>query len=230
MTSAEIQAVSEERKKTIMKNQMIRILALTLCLAAVLFTASACGKSPAADLGDIVYVEIDMEDGGYIKLELYPNIAPITVSNFVALCDKNFYDGTIFHRVISGFMIQGGDPTGTGMGGAEETIKGEFTSNGVQNSLSHERGVISMARAKDPNSASSQFFIVHQTSPHLDGQYASFGRVIEGMETVDNIASVATDANDKPLADQTIRTIRVITETEAKTEGAAPLPIETAAK
>lgn len=205
-----------------MKKTMLRVLALLLCGMFILMSASACGKNPAEGLGDIVYAEIDMEDGSYIKLELYPNIAPITVANFVGLCNENFYDGIIFHRVISGFMIQGGDPTGTGMGGSDETIKGEFQSNGVQNSLSHERGVISMARATDPNSASSQFFIMHQTATYLDGDYAAFGRVIEGMETVDRIASVATDSNDKPLANQTIRTIRIIDENAAKTEGPAP--------
>ena len=207
----------------IMKNKTKRILAVLLALTAVLFAFTACGGNPAADLGDIVYVEIDMEDGGYIKLELYPNIAPVTVANFVELCNENFYDGIIFHRVISGFMIQGGDPTGTGMGGSEESIKGEFSSNGWNNTLSHERGVISMARTNEPNSASSQCFIMHQTSTYLDGNYAAFGRVIEGMETVDAIASVATDSNDKPLANQTIKTIRVISEKVAKAAGAAPV-------
>jgi len=210
---------------------ILRLFLLTLCAAAVLFSFSACGGNPAEGLGDIVYVEIDMESGDYIKLELYPNIAPITVANFVELCNEHFYDGIIFHRVINGFMIQGGDPTGTGMGGSDQTIKGEFQNNGVQNSISHERGVISMARnALSMDSASSQFFIMHQTSTHLDGDYAAFGRVIEGIETVDKIASVATDGNDKPLANQYIKTIRVITEEQAKTAGAAPMEsTETAA-
>ncbi|MCQ2432973.1 MAG: peptidylprolyl isomerase [Clostridia bacterium] len=168
-----------------------------------------------------------MMNGDYIKLELYPNIAPITVENFVKLCNEHFYDGIIFHRVISGFMIQGGDPDGTGMGGSATTIKGEFLANGVQNGLSHERGVISMARrGNDNNSASSQFFIVHETSQRnkmsLDGNYAAFGKVIEGIETVDRIAAIATDGNDRPLAEQKMKTIRVITEEQAKAAGPAP--------
>ncbi len=211
------------------KKTMKRIVALSLCALLLLFSMTACGGSKR-DLGDIVYVEIDMQDGSFIKLELYPNVAPITVSNFVDLVEADFYDGIIFHRVISGFMIQGGEPTGTGMGGSEQTIKGEFTANGVQNDLSHERGVISMARTSlSMDSASSQFFIMHQTNTQLDGQYAAFGRVIEGMETVDAIASVATDSNDKPLAPQMIKTIRLIDETAAKTPGVAPEVAETEA-
>ncbi len=212
-----------------MKTTLSRVIALLLVLVMAAFAFTACNSNPAKELGDIVYVEIDMEDGSYIKLELYPKIAPITVANFVKLCEENFYDGIIFHRVIANYMIQGGDPLGTGTGGSKETIKGEFSSNGVQNNISHERGVISMARRGDKynsesvrNSASSQFFIVHQDRPNLDGQYAAFGRVIEGMETVDKIASVATDSNDKPLVDQTIKTIRIISEADAKTEGMAP--------
>ena len=143
-------------------------------------------------------VVIEMENGAKIELELYPEVAPITVKNFEKLVSEGFYDGLIFHRVIPGFMIQGGDPLGNGMGGAKENIKGEFRANGVENDLKHERGVISMARAFDPNSASSQFFIMHADAPHLDGQYAAFGRVVSGMETVDEIASVPTDFSDKP--------------------------------
>lgn len=143
-------------------------------------------------------VIIEMEHGGQIKLELYPELAPKTVANFEKLVKEGFYDGLTFHRIIPGFMIQGGDPLGNGMGGAEENIVGEFRQNGFANDLKHERGVISMARAYDPNSASSQFFIMHKNAPHLDGAYAAFGRVIEGMETVDEIASIPTDYSDRP--------------------------------
>lgn len=160
-------------------------------------------------LNDTVYAEITMENGGVIKLELYHNVAPITVENFVKLADSNFYDGLIFHRVISGFMIQGGDPKGNGTGGSGTNIKGEFSANGVANSLSHTRGVISMARAMAPDSASSQFFICHADSVFLDGNYAAFGKVTEGMDVVDAIASVATDSNDKPLQEQKIKSIRI---------------------
>ena len=142
--------------------------------------------------------------------ELYPEIAPITVENFVELIKSNFYDGIIFHRVIKGFMIQGGDPTGTGMSGSDTKIKGEFTSNGFENNLKHTRGVLSMARTMDPNSASSQFFIMHQDSPHLDGQYAAFGKILEGLEVVDEIANTQTDYRDKPLVDQRIKTIEIL--------------------
>lgn len=147
-------------------------------------------------------ITIEMENGKQIKLELYPDIAPATVENFIKLVKEGFYDGLIFHRVIPGFMIQGGCPEGTGMGGPGYTIKGEFSSNGVTNNLKHARGVISMARAMDPNSAGSQFFIMHQDAPHLDGQYAAFGKVVEGMDVVDDIASVPTDYSDRPRADQ----------------------------
>lgn len=135
-------------------------------------------------------VTIEMENGKKIKLELYPEVAPITVANFEKLVREGFYDGLTFHRIIKGFMIQGGDPEGTGMGGSKDNIKGEFKANGVANNLKHERGVISMARSSDPDSASSQFFIMHADAPHLDGQYAAFGRVVEGIEVVDEIASV----------------------------------------
>ena len=211
---------------------ILRLLALVVCMASLTLSFTACGGNAAGDLDNVVYVEIDMESGDYMKLELYTTIAPITVSNFVELCEKNFYDGLIFHRVISGFMIQGGDPEGTGMGGSDKTIKGEFNNNGVINSLSHERGVISMARnSLSMDSASSQFFICHADSTFLDGDYAAFGRVIEGIETVDKIAAVATDGNDKPLAPQYIKTIRVITEEQAKTAGPAPMDAaETAAE
>ena len=143
-------------------------------------------------------VVIEMENGGKIELELCPEAAPKTVENFLKLVGEGFYDGLIFHRVIPGFMIQGGDPQGTGMGGAKENIVGEFRANGHDNPLKHTRGVISMARAFNPNSASSQFFIMHADAPHLDGQYAAFGKVVSGMETVDEIASIPTDYSDRP--------------------------------
>ena len=152
---------------------------------------------------------IEMEDGGVMKGELYEDIAPETVANFEKLANDGFYDGLIFHRVIPGFMIQGGCPQGTGMGGPGYTIKGEFTSNGFRNDLKHERGVLSMARAMDPNSAGSQFFIMTSTSPHLDGQYAAFGKVTEGMDTADKIVMAKRNFRDKPLVDQKIKSIRV---------------------
>lgn len=156
-------------------------------------------------------VTIKMEDGSVMKVELYPEIAPNTVKNFISLINHNFYDGIIFHRVIPGFMIQGGCPEGTGMGGPGYEIKGEFTDNGFQNDLKHTRGVLSMARTAIPDSAGSQFFIMHKDSPHLDGQYAAFGKVIEGIETVDAICSIPTDYMDRPLADQVIKTMTVDT-------------------
>ena len=148
---------------------------------------------------DFAYVQLDVRNFGTIVLELDPSAAPITVANFTDLVGSGFYDGLIFHRIISGFMIQGGDPQGTGMGGSKKNIKGEFSSNGWDNPIKHTRGVISMARSSDPDSASSQFFIVHKTSPHLDGQYAAFGHVVDGMDVVDAIAAVRTDPNDRPL-------------------------------
>lgn len=154
-------------------------------------------------------ITIQMKDGGIMKAELYPDIAPATVKNFTDLAGKGFYNGLIFHRVIPGFMIQGGDPEGTGMGGPGYTIKGEFTSNGFRNDLKHTRGVLSMARAMDPNSAGSQFFIMHEDYPHLDGQYAAFGKIIEGIEVVDKIASVRTDYNDRPMEPQQIEFMTV---------------------
>ena len=147
-------------------------------------------------------VTIEMEKGKQIKIELYPDIAPISVENFISLVKDGFYDGLIFHRVIPGFMIQGGCPEGTGMGGPGHHIKGEFKANGVENNLKHTRGVLSMARAQDPNSAGSQFFIMHADAPHLDGQYAAFGKVVEGMDVVDEIASVKTGWGDRPKVEQ----------------------------
>ena len=152
-------------------------------------------------------VTITMENGDVIKAELYPDVAPITVNNFLSLVNRRFYDGLIFHRVIRGFMIQGGDPEGTGMGGPGYCIKGEFAQNGVKNDLKHTEGVLSMARTMAPNSAGSQFFIMHKTSPHLDGAYAAFGKVIEGMENVNKIAETRTDYSDRPLAEQRIRSM-----------------------
>ena len=152
-------------------------------------------------------ITIEMENGKKIKLELYPDVAPITAANFEKLVKEGFYDGLIFHRVIEGFMIQGGDPEGTGMGGAKERIKGEFAANGVKNDLKHTRGVISMARSQNPDSASSQFFIMHKDAPHLDGQYAAFGRVVEGMEVVDEIACRETDFRDRPVKVQRMKRV-----------------------
>ncbi len=154
-------------------------------------------------------VTIKMKDGGIIKIELYPDVAPITVKNFVDLVSKGFYNGLIFHRVIKGFMIQGGDPEGTGMGGPGYEIKGEFSQNGFENNLKHTEGVISMARSADPDSAGSQFFIMHKNSPHLDGAYAAFGKTIEGMDVVDRIAQTRVDWNDRPLEEQVMETVTV---------------------
>ncbi len=154
-------------------------------------------------------VVIEMENGKKIKLELYPEIAPITVENFEKLVNQGFYNGLIFHRVIPGFMIQGGCPEGTGMGGPGWNIKGEFSSNGVKNDLKHTRGVISMARSQRPDSAGSQFFIMHKDASYLDGQYAAFGKVTEGIEVVDEIAAVETDYSDKPVKPQVIKTITI---------------------
>ena len=154
-------------------------------------------------------VIIEMENGSKIKLELYPDIAPISCENFEKLVKQGFYDGLTFHRVIPGFMIQGGCPNGTGTGGPGWHIKGEFSANGVKNDLKHTRGVLSMARAQDPNSAGSQFFIMHEDAPYLDGQYAAFGKVVEGIEVVDAIAETATDYRDKPLEDQRIKKVTI---------------------
>ncbi len=157
----------------------------------------------------IYHVTITMQDGGVMKGELYPDIAPITVANFKKLADEHFYDGLIFHRVIPGFMIQGGDPTGTGMGGPGHTIKGEFAMNGVQNDLKHTRGVLSMARSMNPNSAGSQFFIMHADAPHLDGSYAAFGLITEGLDVIDKVASVDCDFQDRPLQEQRMASVVV---------------------
>lgn len=157
-------------------------------------------------------VIIEMENGDVMKGELYPEIAPITVDNFEKLAGEGFYDGLTFHRVIPGFMIQGGCPLGNGTGGPGHTIKGEFAANGVKNDLKHDRGVLSMARAMNPNSAGSQFFIMVEKAPHLDGQYAAFGKITEGMEAADRIVAVQRDYSDKPLTPQVIKTIRVTEE------------------
>lgn len=155
---------------------------------------------------------IEMENGKTMTIELYPDIAPITVENFEKLANEGFYDGLIFHRVISGFMIQGGDPEGSGMGGPGYSIKGEFAANGVKNDLKHKRGVISMARSSNPNSAGSQFFIMHEDSPHLDGQYAAFGMMLDGFETLDEIADVACDWSDRPVIDMKMSKVTVVNE------------------
>ena len=159
-------------------------------------------------------VIIEMENGAKIKIELDRTAAPNTVNNFLSLANKGFYNGLIFHRVIPGFMMQGGCPDGTGMGGPGYSIKGEFAANGVKNPIKHKRGVISMARAMNPNSAGSQFFIMHQDAPHLDGQYAAFGHVVEGMETVDAIAATPTNFSDRPLDPQRIKSITLVDEGE----------------
>lgn len=159
---------------------------------------------------ETVQAVITMESGDTIKLELYPDIAPITVENFTTLASEGFYDGLTFHRIISGFMIQGGCPKGNGTGGPGYTIKGEFSSNGVKNDLKHTRGVISMARSQMPDSAGSQFFIMHEDAPHLDGQYAAFGKVVEGIEVVDKIASVETDYHDAPIEKVVIESIKIV--------------------
>ena len=193
---------------------------LKLTLAAVLavislLTLISCKSSSGdggedGDFGETIMVQIEMENGGIIKLELYPEAAPITVENFVNLVKDGFYDGLIFHRVIKDFMIQGGDPEGTGMGGSDTKIKGEFSQNGWDNPISHKRGVISMARSRAMDSASSQFFICHADATYLDGQYAAFGKVTEGMDVVDEIASVETDKNDRPVEDVVIKSITLI--------------------
>lgn len=157
-------------------------------------------------------VTMTMTNGDVMKFELYPDIAPNTVKNFISLIQKGFYDGLIFHRIIEGFMIQGGCPEGTGMGGPGYSIKGEFAMNGFENNLKHEPGVLSMARSRMPNSAGSQFFIMHKTSPHLDGSYAAFGKITEGLDIVDKLATVPTNFNDRPLEDQVIKSVTVDTQ------------------
>ena len=156
-------------------------------------------------------VTMKLNTGKEIKIELYPEVAPNTVNNFISLVNKGFYDGLTFHRIISGFMIQGGDPDGTGMGGPDYSIKGEFAFNGFKNDLKHTRGVISMARSMHPDSAGSQFFIMHADAPHLDGQYAAFGKVIEGLDAVDEVANVKTDFRDAPIVAQVMETVTVNT-------------------
>lgn len=198
-----------------MKRLISLTVVLTMILAALAVFAGCSKKEEeetvsAGETGETIMVQIEMDNGGIIKLELYPDIAPITVENFVKLVKEGFYDGLIFHRVIKDFMIQGGDPTGTGMGGSGTTIKGEFSSNGVKNTLSHTRGVISMARSQKKDSASSQFFICHADAKYLDGDYAAFGKVVEGMDVVDEIASVKTNYNDKPLTDVVMKSVTII--------------------
>lgn len=161
---------------------------------------------------NVINGKITMENGDIMEFEMYPDVAPKTVQNFVDLINKHFYDGLIFHRIIKGFMIQGGDPEGTGMGGPGYTIPGEFSANGFNNDLKHTRGVLSMARTMDPNSAGSQFFIMHQDAPHLDGQYAAFGKLTSGFDVLDAIASVKTDWMDRPKKEQKIKTIEIIDE------------------
>jgi len=196
-----------------------------LLLFVVLFVIAGCGTSnnheqtndKSSDesnnnlVEDNPIVTITMENDEQIIIELFPNIAPNTVNNFISLIEDGFYDGLIFHRVIPDFMVQGGDPDGIGTGGPGYSIKGEFNNNGFTNDLTHERGVISMARSPEPDSAGSQFFIVHQDSPHLDNEYAGFGQVIEGIEVVDQIASVKRDGSDKPLEDQVMKSVTVDT-------------------
>ncbi len=218
---------------------MNKIVLTALVLAAALTAQAGCGvkdkvndeaSEPVSEMETLqpeenttsawegmeetVNAEITMKSGGVIKLELYHDVAPITVENFVKLANDGFYDGLTFHRIIPGFMIQGGDPEGRGSGGPGYSIKGEFAANGVENNLKHERGVISMARANDPNSAGSQFFIMHEDADYLDGNYAAFGRVTDGMEVVDEIAETQTDMNDMPLTPQVIDTIRIIEDSE----------------
>ena len=156
-------------------------------------------------------VTFTMENGDVMEAELYPDVAPNTVNNFISLVKKGFYDGLIFHRVIAGFMIQGGDPEGSGMGGPGYSIKGEFNYNGVENNLKHSRGVLSMARAQHPDSAGSQFFIMHADAPHLDGQYAAFGKLVDGEDVLDSIASIDTDWSDRPRTPQVMKTVTVDT-------------------
>lgn len=209
---------------TQVKKNLIKLLSL-LTLVFVFAACSPKKKIPSGEstqngtVENVSYTEtgeetdtvkIEMTDGSVILIELYPDIAPATVANFKKLVSEKFYDGIIFHRVISGFMIQGGDPTGTGTGGSKETVKGEFGTNGFNNTLSHTRGVVSMARTNAPDSASSQFFICHADSVFLDGQYAAFGKVIAGMDTVDKIAATPTDSSDRPKQEQRMQSVRFV--------------------
>ena len=191
---------------------MKRFTALILMVALFIACFAGCGEKneDGVDTSGKIKVVITMETGDEIELELYPKVAPITVENFVNLCNEKFYDGVIFHRIIPGFMIQGGDNDGDGIGGSDKAIKGEFASNGFENNLKHERGVISMARTNDPNSATSQFFIMHDVAEHLDGEYAAFGKVTKGMDVVDKIAAVETGAGDRPINPPVIKSIRII--------------------
>lgn len=207
------------RKWTILFSSVLLIVLLTGCGVQSENEAQQT-EIPEEDVSLDTYYEdveenptvtITMENGGEIVMELYPHTAPNTVANFISLAEDGFYNGTIFHRVIPGFMIQGGDPEGTGTGGPGYAIRGEFESNGFENDLSHQRGVVSMARSQSPDSAGSQFFIMVDDAPHLDGEYAAFGEVTEGMEIVDEIVTVDRDPSDKPLEDQRIETIEVDT-------------------
>ena len=222
---------NKNKKKQQNSNTPIYVLsaiaALLIVTIIILVAATSCSKQEnveptetnsmvekiaALNIKENPVATLAMEDGGVIVIELYPDIAPNTVCNFIELANSGYYDGLIFHRCIPGFMIQGGDPEGTGIGGPGYTIKGEFTANGFKNDLKHERGVISMARKSSPmDSAGSQFFIMVEDYPSLDGQYASFGKVISGMEVADAIVANETDVNDKPLVDQVIKSIRVDT-------------------
>jgi peptidyl-prolyl cis-trans isomerase B (cyclophilin B) len=206
-----------------MKSKGLLKKVLILSCAALILTLNSCTKSSSDSTtglkastdyksqysGKKPIVTIEMEDGSKITAELYPNIAPQTVDNFVGLIQSGFYDGLIFHRVIPGFMIQGGDPNGTGTGGSDKTIPGEFSYNGFENNLKHTRGVLSMARSQSVNSASSQFFIMVKDTESLDGKYAAFGKVTEGMEAVDKIVNVERNSNDKPLTDQKMKKVTV---------------------
>ena len=203
-----------------MKKWIVLLLAacMLLSLACAKETKPAAASEQTAESKEDTNVDkshpiatITMKDGGVIQLELYPEVAPESVKNFISLANSGFYDGLIFHRVIMGFMIQGGDPLGKGTGGPGYSIKGEFKANGVNNDISHVRGVLSMARSQAYDSAGSQFFIMHQDGTYLDGQYAAFGRVISGMDVVDQIAKTTTDSKDKPYKDQIMETVRVET-------------------
>ena len=193
-----------------MKRSLIPLFVLGLALCAC--QSGKQNEEKAMD-DNVTTAVIEFENGDVVEFEFLKDKAPMTCENFIKLAKRGFYDGLIFHRVISGFMIQGGDPKGNGTGGSDKTIKGEFIFevNGQRTIIPHQRGVVSMARSGDPDSASSQFFICHQDAPHLNGQYAAFGFVVQGMATVDEIAAVETDANDKPLVDQRMRTVRFVT-------------------
>ena len=197
-----------------MKKGLYKALCLCLTIGLLGCAAVGYGESITAEKTDAVKVEIEMENGGVILLELDKAAAPATVENFLKLAGEGFYDGVIFHRIVPGFVIQGGDPDGTGYGGPGYGIQGEFKSNGFENPISHDRGIISMARSGDPNSAGSQFFITLGDATFLDGDYAAFGKVLEGMEVVDEIAGVKVDAKDKPVEPVVMKTVRIVEETE----------------